>query len=138
MIVSLPYVPANNTIQNLCHIVRFTFPPKVTVVSTSPVVSDALVTVVLPFVTIVPLGFQALSVSILTHKSTHGDTNFLNARLRVVKLAPVPNTGIATLVLAVTSPIFCNVSPAIFVVQYQIASIFHQFALSTPAIEPVV
>lgn len=128
MIVSLQYVPANNTIQNLCHTVRLTFQPKVTVVSTNDVVNEALVTVVLPFVTIVQLGLPALSVSILIHKSTHGETNFLNASFNVVKFTPVQNTGIATLVFHTTSPIFCAVNELVFEV---IESIFQPFETSS-------
>jgi hypothetical protein len=89
--------------------VKFTFQAKVTVVSTSDVVNDALVTVALAFVTRVPLGIPALSVSILIHKLTQGDQNFLKASFNVAAFTQAQKTGNAILLFADTLPIFTNV-----------------------------
>jgi len=57
----------------------------------------------------VPLGLPALSVSILNPKSTEGETNFLRESLSVLAASQLPKAAKDTLVLAVTSPIFCTV-----------------------------
>jgi hypothetical protein len=88
-------------------------PAIVTVVSTKLVVNQLSNTVAVAFASInVPLGSPALSVSILTHKFTDGLTYFLNASFNVVLAVPLQNTGILTLVLAVTSPISCTLVEA--------------------------
>ena len=91
----------------LCHSGIVILPANVTVVSTKPVVKLAAVTVAVAFAsTNVPLGSQALSVSILSFKSTQGDTNFFNASFNVLAATPLHRAGILTLVFAVTSPMF--------------------------------
>lgn len=82
---------------------------KVTVVSTSDVVKLAAVIVAVAFAsTSVQLGEPALSVSIRSFKSTQGETNFFNDNFKVFAETAAPNAAIATLVFAVTSPIFCT------------------------------
>lgn len=79
------------------------------VVSTRLVVILAAVTVAVAFAfTSVPVGFHPLTVSILTERLTDGDTNFLNESFNVLLATPLPNHTIATLVFAVTSPMFCS------------------------------
>lgn len=69
-------------------------PASVTVVSTRDVVSDAAVTVAVAFAcTRVPDGAPALSVSILSFRSTHGVAYFLRAALSVVPATPLPNSA---------------------------------------------
>ena len=77
----------------------------VNVTWSSSTTSDQGDTVAVPFVTIVPLGLPALSVSILTHKSTQGLTYFLNASFNVLPATPLPKAGILTLVSSAVSPI---------------------------------
>lgn len=109
MIVSAPYVPANNTIHTFCHTGIVIVSASVTVVSTSDVVKLASVTVAVASASKrVPLGSPALSVSILTPKSTQGDTYFLRDSFKVLAATQVQKAGIAILVLAVTSPIACT------------------------------
>jgi hypothetical protein len=99
---------AFNTIQYLTHLVNVILPANVTVVSTKLVVNPLCNTVASAFAfTNVPLGLPALSVCILTDKSTHGVPYFLNANFNVVLAVPLQNTGIPTLVLAVIFPISC-------------------------------
>ena len=75
--------------------------------STRLVVNDAAVTVAVAFAsTRVQLGAHAVSVSILTPRSTPGETNFFKDSLKELQASPVQNVFIAILVLAVTSPIF--------------------------------
>jgi hypothetical protein len=108
LIVSDPYVPANNTICALCHLGIVILPANVTVVSTKLVVNPLCNTVDVAFAfTNVPLGLPALSVSILTHKFTHGVPYFLNDNFNVVLAVPLQNTGIPTLVFPVTFPTGC-------------------------------
>jgi len=86
-----------------------TLQARVTVVSAKLVDRLAAVTVEVAFASInVPLGSQALSVSILTDKSTQGDTNFFKDNFKVVQATHVQNCFIVTLVLFVTSQTFCT------------------------------
>lgn len=112
MIVSLPYVPANNTICTFSPNGIVILQASVTVVSTSDVVKLASVTVLVASASKrVPLGSPALSVSILTQRLTDGLTYFLNASFNVLLATPLQKAGILTLVLAATLPIrFCNTS----------------------------
>jgi hypothetical protein len=104
---------------------------RVTVVSAREVERLAAVTVAVAFASIrVQLGLQALSVSILTHKSTDGDTNFLSDSLNVLPATQLPNTGIDALVLSVISPIFCIVySVVCMLVRFADCAVFAQPAL---------
>ncbi len=87
---------------------RVTEPASVRVVSTKEVVTLAAVIVPEPFVTIVPLGLPALSVSILNEKVADGDTVFLREMLKVVPATQVPNIGNDIRVFPDTSPTFCT------------------------------
>jgi len=91
----------------LVHSGTVILPANVTVVYTKSVVKLASVTVAVALgSTNVPLGSPALSVSILSFKSTQGDTNFFNASFNVLAATPLHRAGILTLVFAVTSPMF--------------------------------
>jgi len=109
LIVSLPYVPANNTICTFSPLGIVIVSANVTVVSTNDVVKLAAVTVAVASASNnVPLGSPALSVSILTHKSTQGLIYFLNANFNVLLATPLPKAMILTLVFAAVSPIACT------------------------------
>jgi hypothetical protein len=82
---------------------------KVIVVFASDVVKLASVTVAVALASIsVPVGFHHDKVSNLTDRLAVGDTYFLNASCIVLPATPLPNQYNATLVLSVTSPIFCT------------------------------
>jgi hypothetical protein len=74
------------------------------------VVKSALAIVAVAFgSTNSPLGFHQSSVSILKVKSSHKSSTFANASFRPLPSTPLHITGILTLVLPATSPIFCSV-----------------------------
>jgi hypothetical protein len=81
-----------------------TEPARVRVVSTTEFVILPAVKVPVPFVTGVPLGLPALSVSILKEKVAEGDQNLINEAFKVVLATPLQNTGNEIRVFAVTSP----------------------------------
>jgi hypothetical protein len=81
----------------------------VSVVSTRDVVILAAARVPVQFVTGVPLGLPALSVSIRYENVADGLPVFATHNLRVVAETPVPNTGNDNRVLAVMLPRFAKV-----------------------------
>lgn len=131
-IVSLPYVPANSTRWYRLPSVRVTEPARVRVVLTKEVVTVLDPIVPVPFVTGVPLGLPALSVSIRNEKVALGDAIFLIAKLNVVPATPVPNTGKDIRVLAATSHKRFSVLPM------NEATFLLSEVLSVPATEPAV
>jgi hypothetical protein len=88
--------------------VSVTEPASVSVVSTKEVVIVPAAIVPVPFVTGVPLGLPALSVSIRNEKVADGDNVFFTERLNVVPATPLQNTGNEIRVLPETSPRFCT------------------------------
>ena len=101
-------MPWYNTIQYVTHAVNVTLPASVTVVSANEVLRLAAVTLPVPLVTVDQLGDQELSVSTLTFRFPAGVPVFFNDSFSVLAATPLHTTFTATLVLALTSPMFCT------------------------------
>jgi hypothetical protein len=100
-------------------------------VSTRLVVKSALGTIAseLAF-TNVQLGLQALSVSILTNKSSHKVFTLARESLTLLSPTQLQNIGLDTLVFAVTSQIFCSWSAAANVISSSKNKLSHSLIAS--------